>query len=175
MSICVKYGMRMIGPNCMGILNTEEGVSLNASFAGATPTPGGAAFLLQSMRSDGIETFFGAATDPQFGRMLAFGLGGVHVEVFKDVVFRLHPLTKTDAEEMVSGIRAKVMLEGARGKPPVNQKELVEVLLRLSRMLSDFPEIEELDLNPFLAGWRGKGSCVLDARVSLNLDLVSKK
>jgi len=127
--------------------------------------------LLQAMRSDGVETFFGAATDPQFGRLLAFGLGGVHVEVFKDVVFRLHPLTKTDAEEMVSGIRAKAMLEGARGNPPVNQKELVEILLRLSRMLSDFPEIEELDLNPFLAGWRRKGSCVLDARVSLNLEL----
>ena len=129
----------------------------------------GMQLLLQSMRSDGIETFFGAATDPQFGRMLAFGLGGVHVEVFKDVVFRLHPLTKTDAEEMVSGIRAKAMLEGARGKPPVDQEELVEVLLRLSRMLSDFPEIEELDLNPFLAGWKGKGSCVLDARVGLNV------
>jgi len=130
----------------------------------------GMQLLLQSMRSDGVETFFGAATDPQFGRMLAFGLGGIHVEVFKDVVFRLHPLTKTDAEEMVSGIRAKAMLEGVRGKPAVSQKELVEILLRLSRMLSDFPEIEELDLNPFLAGWKGKGSCVLDARVSLKID-----
>ncbi|MGB0952825.1 MAG: acetate--CoA ligase family protein [Planctomycetota bacterium] len=124
--------------------------------------------LLQSMRSDGVETFFGAATDPQFGRMLAFGLGGVHVEVFKDVVFRLHPLSRTDATEMVQGIRAKAMLKGARGKPPVDEEELVETLLRLSRMLSDFPEIEELDLNPFLAGWRGEGSCVLDARVSLD-------
>ncbi len=123
--------------------------------------------LLQSMRSSGVETFFGAATDPQFGRMLAFGLGGIHVEIFKDVVFRLHPLCRTDAEEMVHGIRAKSMLEGARGKPPVEQEQLVEILLRLSRMLSDFPEIVELDLNPFLAGWKGKGSCVLDARVRL--------
>jgi acetyltransferase len=123
--------------------------------------------LLQSMRSDGVETFFGAATDPQFGRMLAFGLGGVHVEVFKDVVFRLHPLTETDAREMVEGIRAKAMLEGTRGKPPVNQDELVDILLRLSRMLTDFPEIAELDINPFLAGYKGKDSCALDVRVRL--------
>ena len=126
--------------------------------------------LLQSMRSDGVETFFGAATDPQFGRMLAFGLGGVHVEVFKDVVFRLHPLTETDAREMVEGIRAKAMLEGARGKPPVDQDELVDILLRLSRMLTDHPEIAELDINPFLAGYRGKDSCALDVRVRLEAE-----
>jgi len=125
--------------------------------------------LLQAMRNDGVETFFGAATDPQFGRMLAFGLGGVHVEVFKDVVFRLHPLTETDAREMVEGIRAKAMLEGVRGKPAVEQEELVTTLLRLSRMLSDFPEIVELDVNPFLAGFKGKDSCALDVRVRLEL------
>ena len=124
--------------------------------------------LLQSMRSDGVEVFFGAATDPQMGRMLAFGLGGVHVEVFKDVVFRLHPLTETDAREMVEGIRAEAMLEGTRGKPPVDKEELVRILLRLSRMLSDFPEIEELDINPFLAGYEGRKSCALDLRVRLN-------
>ncbi|MAW61386.1 MAG: acyl-CoA synthetase [Planctomycetes bacterium] len=123
--------------------------------------------LLQSMRSSGVETFFGAATDPQFGRMLAFGLGGIHVEILKDVVFRLHPLSRTDAIEMVRGVRARALFEGARGKPPVDEEELVEVLLRLSQMLSDHPEIIELDLNPFLAGYRGEGSCVLDMRVRL--------
>lgn len=123
--------------------------------------------LLQAMRGDGVELFFGAATDPQFGRMLAFGLGGIHVEIFKDVVFRLHPLRRNHAEEMVDGIRARALLEGARGKPPVDREELIDVLLRLSRMLADLPEIAELDLNPFLAGWRGKGSCVLDMRVRL--------
>lgn len=126
--------------------------------------------LLQSMRSDGVETFFGAATDPQFGRMLAFGLGGIHVEILKDVVFRLHPLSRTDALEMVQGVRARALFQGARGKPPVNEEELVDVLLRLSRMLSDHPEITELDLNPFLAGYRGEGSCVLDMRVRLEAD-----
>ena len=123
--------------------------------------------LLQSMRSDGVETFFGAATDPVFGRMLAFGLGGIHVEILKDVVFRVHPLTPTDAEEMVNGIRSVAMLEGARGKPPVDKAELIELLLRISQMLSDLPEIAELDLNPYLAGYEGQGSCILDMRVRI--------
>ena len=124
-------------------------------------------FLLQSMRSNGVETFFGAASDPVFGKMLAFGLGGIHVEILKDVVFRVHPLTPADATEMVNGIRSVAMLEGARGKPPVNKAELEDLLLRLSQLLTDVPEIAELDLNPFLAGYDGVGSCVLDMRVGL--------
>lgn len=123
--------------------------------------------LIQAMRRDGVETFFGTTTDPQFGRLIAFGLGGIHVEVLKDVVFRLHPLTPADAAEMVAGIRAQAMLDGVRGKPPVDRAQLADVLLRLNRMLSDLPEIRELDLNPFLAGYEGRASCVLDARVRL--------
>ncbi|RMH00988.1 MAG: CoA-binding protein [Planctomycetota bacterium] len=123
--------------------------------------------LVQALRRDGVETFFGTTTDPQLGRLIAFGLGGIHVEVLKDVVFRLHPLLPADAWEMVEGIRGKELLHGVRGKPPVDEEQLVEMLLRLSRMLSDLPEIRELDLNPFLAGYRGVDSCVLDARVRL--------
>ncbi|MFT4711086.1 MAG: acetyltransferase [Planctomycetota bacterium] len=138
--------------------------TLEQRFAETYP---GMQVLLQSMRSDGVETFFGAASDPVFGKMLAFGLGGIHVEILKDVVFRVHPLTPADATEMVNGIRSVMMLEGARGKPPVNKAELEDLLLRLSQMLTDVPEITELDLNPFLAGYEGKGSCVLDMRVGL--------
>ncbi len=123
--------------------------------------------LLQSMRSEGVETFFGAATDPKFGRMLAFGLGGIHVEIMKDVVFRLHPLTRTDAEDMIEGIRGKALFDGARGKPPVEREQLVDTLLRLSQLLTDFPEIVELDLNPYLAGYHGANSCALDMRIGL--------
>ncbi|MCB9897955.1 MAG: acetate--CoA ligase family protein [Planctomycetes bacterium] len=123
--------------------------------------------LLQSMRGDGVEVFVGAATDPQFGRMLAFGLGGIHVEVLKDVVFRLHPITSTDAHEMLDGIRSRALLDGVRGKPAVDKAQLAEILLRVSRMLSDLPEIAELDLNPVLAAWTRGTSCVLDARVRL--------
>ena len=124
---------------------------------------------LQSMRSEGVETFFGVATDPTFGRMLAFGLGGIHVEIMKDVVFRLHPLTPTDAAEMIEHVRGKALFEGARGKPPVDKQELADILLRISQMLTDLPEIVELDLNPFLAGYRGKNSCILDMRIALQL------
>jgi acetyl coenzyme A synthetase (ADP forming)-like protein len=123
--------------------------------------------MLQAMRSGGVETFFGVASDPLFGRMLAFGLGGIHVEIMKDVVFRLHPLTTASAREMVEAVRGKALFEGARGKPPVDKQELCEVLLRLSQMLSDNHEIVELDLNPFLAGYEGQGSCILDMRVRL--------
>ncbi len=124
--------------------------------------------LIQSMRSDGVECFFGAATDPKFGRMLAFGLGGIHVEIMKDVIFRLHPLTRTDAEDMIEGIRGKALFDGARGKPPVDREQLVDTLLRLSQLLTDFPEIAELDLNPYLAGFHGQNSCALDMRIGLN-------
>jgi acetyltransferase len=123
--------------------------------------------LVQSLRQHGIETFMGATTDAQFGRLLAFGLGGIHVEVLKDVVFRLHPLSRVDAEGMVEGIRAASMFEGVRGKPPVDKEQLVEMLLRLDRMLTDCPEIYELDFNPFLAAWDSSESCVLDVRVRL--------
>ncbi|TAH39684.1 MAG: hypothetical protein EYC70_02530 [Planctomycetota bacterium] len=130
---------------------------------------GGMQILVQPMRTGGLEVFFGAATDPQFGRMLAFGLGGIHVEVLKDVVFRLHPLTRADAQEMVDGIRAQALLDGARGRPAVDRAQLAEVLLRLSRMLTDCPEIVELDLNPFLAAPDPRDSCVLDARARVAL------
>jgi acetate---CoA ligase (ADP-forming) len=125
--------------------------------------------LLQSMNSNGVETFFGVASDPLLGRMLAFGLGGVHVEILKDVVFRLHPLSPLDAREMVEAVRGKALFEGARGKPPVDKEELAEILMRLSQMLTDNPEIAELDLNPFLAGYRGESSYVLDMRCRIQL------
>ncbi|NOZ02095.1 MAG: hypothetical protein GXP54_09430 [Deltaproteobacteria bacterium] len=123
--------------------------------------------MVQAMRKDGVEVFFGAAPDPQYGRLMAFGLGGIHVEVLKDVVFRIHPLTRGNAETMVDGIRARQMLDGTRGKPPVDRAQLADILLRLSQMLTDIPEIAELDVNPFLAAWNPKESCVLDCRVRL--------
>ena len=125
--------------------------------------------LLQKMASNGVETIFGIANDPLFGRMIAFGLGGVHVEIMKDVVFRLHPLTRTDAKEMIENVRGKALFDGVRGKPPVDREELIDLLLRVSQMLTDNPEIAELDFNPFLAGYEGEGSCILDMRVHLRL------
>jgi len=120
--------------------------------------------LVQAMRSEGVETFIGVASDPLLGRMLAFGLGGIHVEILKDVVFRMHPLTASGAREMVGAVRGRALFEGARGKPPVDEEQLAEVLLRISQLVTDVPELAELDLNPFLAGYRGAGSCALDMR-----------
>lgn len=123
--------------------------------------------MVQAMRRDGVEVFFGAAPDPQFGRLQAFGLGGIHVEVLKDVVFRIHPLTKDNATRMIGGIRAEQMLDGTRGNPPVDRDQLIDILLRLSQMLSDHPEIAEFDINPFMAAWKPEESCILDCRVRL--------
>jgi acyl-CoA synthetase (NDP forming) len=123
--------------------------------------------LMQAMRSSGVETFVGVASDPLLGRMLAFGLGGIHVEILKDVVFRMHPLTASGAREMVGAVRGRALFEGARGKPPVDQEQLAEILLRVSQLVTDLPELVELDLNPFLAGYRGEGSCVLDMRARI--------
>ncbi len=131
------------------------------------PTDGPVRVVIQAMRRDGVEVFFGAARDPQFGRVMAFGLGGIHVEVLKDVVFRLHPLSRSDAEEMVDGIRGRAILQGIRGKPPVSREQLVEALLRASQLIADLPEVVELDINPFLAAWDPSRSCILDARVRL--------
>ena len=89
------------------------------------------------------------------------------MEILKDVVFRVHPLTPADATEMVNGIRSVAMLEGARGKPPVNKAELEDLLLRLSQLLTDVPEIAELDLNPVIVHDQGQGATVVDARIRL--------
>ncbi len=157
-----------LGGVILDLRNREELLeaydTLEERFQGAAPDM---QVQLQAMRSQGVETFFGVATDPAFGRMLAFGLGGIHVEILKDVVFRLHPLTPTDAAEMIEQVRGKALFEGARGKPPVDKQELANVLLRLSQMLTDLPELVELDLNPYLAGYEGEGSCILDMRVAL--------
>lgn len=123
--------------------------------------------LVQKMASGGVEVLMGAANDPVFGKMMVFGLGGIHVEVLKDVVFRLHPITAEDAKQMVQGIRARALLEGVRGSEPVDTDFVEEVLLRLNRMLLDNPEIAEMDLNPFLAAPSKGDSFVLDMRVRL--------
>lgn len=114
-------------------------------------TPGDHRLIAQTMVQGGTECLIGATTDPVVGHILAFGLGGVFVELMRDVVFRLHPLTDRDAESMVRSIKAFPLLDGARGRKPVDRKQLEDVLLRVSALLSDFPQIAELDLNPFFA------------------------
>jgi acetyl coenzyme A synthetase (ADP forming)-like protein len=121
--------------------------------------------LVQPMVTQGVEVMVGVTTDPLFGPLIAFGLGGVHVEILGDVRFRVTPLTDRDAGEMVREIRGFRLLEGYRGHPPADVKALEEVLLRISLMVEEIPEITELDLNPIFALPPGRGCQIVDARI----------
>ncbi|HEU4401539.1 MAG TPA: acetate--CoA ligase family protein [Candidatus Polarisedimenticolia bacterium] len=124
-------------------------------------------FQVQAMVRGGRETILGVARDPKFGSLLMFGLGGIFVEVMKDVVFRILPITDVDAREMVRGIRGYPLLAGVRGEPGVDEDLLVEALLRLGQMATDLPGLEQVDINPMIVGGRRETSFVVDARARL--------
>jgi acetyltransferase len=119
--------------------------------------------LVQRMLSRGREVILGGKRDPSFGPVVMFGLGGVYVEVFEDVAFRLAPLTPEDAESMISEVRASRLLRGVRGEPPADMEAVVESLLAVSRILVECPEVAEIDVNPLLVFERGVAA--VDARV----------
>lgn len=121
-------------------------------------------FLVQEMARGGHETIFGLSTDPRYGPVLMFGLGGKYVEVFRDVRFAVPPLAPAEAHEVVRGIRGARLLEGVRGEAGADRERLEEILLRLAQLAERFPEIVELDVNPFLAADRA-GSKAVDVRV----------
>ncbi len=123
--------------------------------------------LVQEMIRGGRETILGMTRDAQFGPMIMFGLGGIYVEVLKDVSFRIAPLTRRDAEEMVAEIRSVRLLRGVRGQPSADFDALIEGLLRLSQLVVDFPEIVEMDLNPLAVFPKGGGTVAMDARLAL--------
>jgi acetyltransferase len=124
-------------------------------------------YMVQEFARGGKETIMGMKLDEKFGPLLLFGLGGIYVEVLKDVVFRLTPMTDMDALRMIRSIRSYPILEGVRGEPPSDVEALAEYLQRLSQLVEDFHEIAEVDINPFLVFERGKGCKVVDARVLL--------
>ncbi len=124
--------------------------------------------LVQEMVSmDGIEVLVGMSRDPQFGPLVTFGLGGVLVEVLKDVTFRVAPFGKQDAYEMLEEIRAASLLRGVRGRPPADTDALAETLLRINQLVTDFPEVVEMDINPLMVYEKGRGVIVLDMRLVL--------
>ena len=125
--------------------------------------------LLQPMASpDGVETIVGALQDPAFGPLVVFGLGGVSVEILKDHVTRLAPLTDTQAKEMVTGLKGSRLLTGYRGKPAVDVDGLVDILHRVGRLAEDMPEVAELDCNPVIA--TPQGALVIDARIRIDTE-----
>ena len=120
---------------------------------------------VQPMARPGVEIIAGMFKDPQFGPVIMFGLGGIFVEVLKDVAFRLVPIEKRDAEEMLGEIKGKALLNGYRGQEPAGKEALTDVLLKVSALAEKMPEIKELDLNPVFAY---KDSAVaVDARIVL--------
>lgn len=124
--------------------------------------------LVQEMLSGGTEVIVGTARDPQFGLTVLFGLGGVFVEVLRDVALRVLPITRNDAEDMISEIRARQILLGARGRPRLDLEALVDVILMLSNLALDCQDlIGEIDINPLLVFPQGKGCVAVDALVAL--------
>jgi len=121
--------------------------------------------IVQEMVPPSTEVVVGAVKDPEFGPSLMFGLGGVLVEVLKDVAFRIAPITRQEAREMIKEIKGYCVLEGYRGLPSVDIEAIVEVLVNVSRLVTDRPEIKELDLNPLIV--YEKGCKAVDARVIL--------
>lgn len=114
----------------------------------------------------GKEVILGVSFDRTFGHMIMFGLGGIYVEVLKDVSFRIVPIGPSEAEEMVRDIKTFSLLQGTRGERPVDLDSIVGSILRLSRLVTDFPEIQELDINPLVV--HTKGASALDARIIIS-------
>jgi len=122
-------------------------------------------FILQEHLTGGKELILGSKGNPGLTPTVMFGLGGVFVEVLKDVQFRLAPLSREDAIEMIQSIKGYPILEGIRGEKPVDIDAVIDILLRLSELGTDFPQLDEMDLNPVLVFPEGKGAAVVDARI----------
>ena len=122
---------------------------------------------VQKMLSGGVELIVGVTQDKNFGPLIMFGLGGVYAELFKDVNFRIHPLTDVDAEDMIFAFKAHKILDGWRGAPPSDIAAIKDLLLRISALVEDIPGIQEMDLNPIMVMETGKGCYVADARISV--------
>ena len=125
--------------------------------------------IIQEMVKGSREMVCGIATDPQYGPMMMFGLGGVFIEVLKDVTFRMAPLTDIDANEMIKSVKSYKLLEGARGTKPAQIEQIQETLLRLSQLVNDFKFIDELDINPLLISEKTGEGIAVDGRIKVRM------
>jgi acetyltransferase len=124
--------------------------------------------LLERMIGGGKEVIVGMKKDAQFGPMLMFGLGGIFVEVLKDVTFGLAPVTAEECRKMIGQTKSYPMLEGVRGERGVDIDSIVVNMQRMSQLVMDFEEIEEIDINPLKVGFEGDGAFVVDARIIIS-------
>jgi acetyl coenzyme A synthetase (ADP forming)-like protein len=122
---------------------------------------------VQEMIGGAREIIIGVNKDPQFGHLLLFGLGGIYVEVLKDVSFRIAPVSVEDAKQMVTEINTYALLRGVRGQPGADIDAIVDTILRVSQMVTDFPEIIEMDINPLMVLDKGKGAVAADVRITI--------
>lgn len=122
---------------------------------------------VQKQVEGGTETIVGVSRDPAFGHVAMFGLGGIFVEVLRDVSFRLCPVTPAEAREMVSGVRSYPLLSGARGRAPADVEAIVDAIVKVSALVEDFPEIDELDINPLIVLPKGEGAVAADVRIGI--------
>jgi len=138
---------------------------LLAGVAQARPEAALAGVLVQKMAAPGTEMILGMTRDPHFGPLLMIGLGGTLVEIFRDVMFSVAPISEEWARRMIRDLKAFPLLNGYRGKPPADLEIIAECLERLSQLVLDFPEIRELDINPLMVFPQGQGAAVVDARI----------
>ncbi len=131
---------------------------------------GGKGFLIQKMAENGLEMILGARRDPVFGPVVLMGMGGIFSEILQDTALGIAPLTLTDAMEMVNGLKGHRLLEGYRGQPPRDREALYLAILRLSRLMEDFPGIGQIDINPLILFEKGKGVQAIDVRVEVDSD-----
>jgi acetate---CoA ligase (ADP-forming) len=125
---------------------------------------------VEQMCGRGREVILGMTRDPQFGPMLMFGLGGIFVEVMKDVAFHLAPITQDEAIQMLESTKSFGLLRGVRGQRSVDVQAIAEALQRISQLATDFPQISEMDINPFIVAEVGRESVAADARITLKKD-----
>ncbi len=139
------------------ILSTVKAKAPNAKIDGVS---------VEAMLSLGKEVIIGAKKDPQFGHMVMFGLGGIYVEILKDVVFRINPINHSEALRMIEEIKAIKILKGARGEKPVNLDSIAEVIVKVCQILTDFPQIQEFEMNPLIVS-ESRGTIAVDTNCIL--------
>jgi acetyltransferase len=146
-------------------LQTPEAVREAAFAISAKISASDLKFLVQAYRPGGKEVIVGAKAEQGLGHLVMFGLGGIYVEVLKDVSFKISPVTEVEAEEMIGSLKTSALLEGVRGEAGIDKPGMIDVILRLSQLVTDFPQIQEMDMNPVMAF--SDKIVAVDARIAL--------
>jgi len=135
-------------------VNLRDAAAVRAAvegMQGRLGSSGALRFLVQKFLPGGRELIVGASVSRGLGHLVMFGLGGIYVEVLKDVVFKIAPVTRVEAREMLASVKTKALLDGMRGEKGIDKEKVVDLILRVSQLLTDLPMIQEMDLNPILA------------------------